>query len=63
MILVRDVNENGQQGRSSRTLIISELETSSAVWQPVDSPFIPATAISLAKMLFSFLKQKLKFLV
>ena len=63
MIKVRDINQNGQPERSSRTLVISELETSSAVWQPVDSPFIPAAAVSLAKMLFSFLKQKLKLLV
>ena len=63
MISVRDVNQNGQPKCLSRSLVIPELETSSTVWQPVNSPFVPAAAVSLAKMLFSFLKQKLKFLV
>ena len=63
MTLVRDVNQNGQAGRSSRTLIITELETSSTVRESVDSSLIPAAAVSLAKMPFSFLEQKLKFLV
>ena len=52
-----------QRECSSGALVIPELETSSTVWEPVDSPFIPAAAVSLAKMLFSFLKQKLKLLV
>ena len=48
---------------SGGTLVIAELETSSTIRESVDSPFIPAAAVSLAKMSFSLLKQKLKFLV